>query len=74
MTDADGVSYWKEIIANHIEDQTGREPKLVVVRIPKELAGELSPDTLGARDSGRGAYYASRRVGRPAANALAPKK
>lgn len=57
FSERSGVSYWADVISRHIENQTGKEPNLVVLRFPKDMAVDLEVDEVGSKDSGRPSYY-----------------
>lgn len=57
FSERSGVSYWADVISRHIENQTGKEPNLVVLRFPKDMAVGLEVDEVGSKDSGRPSYY-----------------
>ena len=57
-----GVPFWLWRIGDHLEAQFDHPPKLGVVRFPKALVPNPTPDELGSRDSHQGSYYATHAI------------
>jgi hypothetical protein len=62
LTDRDGVSFWRERIEAHARHGSDKEPKLAILRIPREAAGELLADTVGSKDAGAKAFYSEKPI------------
>ena len=56
LTDRNGVYFWASRVQDHAMDQYDDPPKVAVVRIPKRLVPDVSPDPAGTRDANAPAY------------------
>lgn len=62
LCDKKGVRYWKEKIANSDFHNTGRERRLAVVRVPKNVVSNIFVDKLGTEDSHAPSYYTTQPI------------
>ena len=72
FSERDGVSYWQEKIQEHLESQSERTPKLVVLRFPKSIVDKSIADEIGVKDSGRPSFYSETGIGRKPVTATVP--
>jgi len=60
LTERSGVSFWKSRVEDQLQHNSDNPPKVVVMRIPKDLVKvPLAPDDIGTKDARARAYYST---------------